>query len=736
MFERLGHFTYRHRRPVAVAWLLLFLVSLPVLPRVPGALALGGFSSPNIESERARAVLARQIPSYSPSSVIVIFQSARLAVTDPAFVSQAGSAIQDVVTMPQVTGVIPFTANPEQVATDGHTAYTVINLNQAPEVAQQLVDPMKRRLRPTTLTVSIAGAPAFYADIEYVTEQDLRRAEIVALPFALVALVLVFGSLATAGVPLVVGGISVSGVLGAIFLLAHVMDLSIFVLNLATLLGLGLAIDYSLFMTSRFKEELQRGVSVETAVATTVATAGRAVFFSGITVLIGLSGLIVFDFMFLRSVGVAGILVVSFALAGALTLLPATLGLIGHRVNALAIFRRVEGPGAFWHWLSSRVMAHPWLVLIPVVAFIGLLGIPFTQVNLSSPDATILPRSTPSRQAFDVLSARFGAGSISPLIVAVQSSGPINSPQNVAELYRYTRTIAADPAVWRIDSIVTVDPRLALAQYQQLYADPSRIGDPFIAPLYAQLTGSHATAIYVYTQALPGSDEAKQILAQVRATNPGPGLTAQVGGGTAEIVDVVQAMYADFPLAIGIIVAATYLILLIQFRSLLLPLKAVVMNTLSIVASYGALVFIFQQGHFSRLLNFAPMGYVEASLPVVMFCLLFGVSMDYEVFLLSRMREVWDQTGDNRLAVATGLARSGRIVTGAALILFLVSASFVTADVVLIKALGVGIAVAVALDATVIRALLVPATMRLLGSWNWWAPRAVARALPSRQPGD
>ncbi|HET9015783.1 MAG TPA: MMPL family transporter, partial [Thermomicrobiaceae bacterium] len=631
MFERLGHFTYRRRRLIAGLWALLFLATLPVVPHVPGVLALGGFSSPNIESERALAVLARQIPSYSPSSVIIIFQSSRLRVSDPAFVSQATAAIQDVVTMPEVTGVIPFTANPEQVAPDGHTAYTVVNLDQQPEVAQRLVAPMRARLRPTQLTVSMAGAPAFYADIERVTEQDLRRAEIVAIPFALAALILVFGSLVTAGVPVLVGGISVAGVLGAIFLLAHVVDLSIFVLNLATLLGLGLAIDYSLFLTSRFKEELARGVSVESAVAATVATAGRAVFFSGLTVLIGLSGLIVFDFMFLRSVGVAGTLVVAFALAGALTLLPATLGMLGHRVNALAVMRRGERTGAFWHWLADRVMAHPWRVILPVVAFIGLLGIPFTQVNLSSPDATILPRSTPSRQAFDLLASRFGAGAISPLVIAVQSSGPINAPQNVAALYRYTREIAADPSVWRIDSIVTVDPRLSLAQYQLLYADPARIGDPLVAPLYRQFAGSHATVIYVYTQALPGSNEAKQLLAHVRALPPGPGLTALVGGGTAEIVDVVNAMYAAFPIAIAIIVAATYLILLLQFRSLLLPLKAVVMNTLSIVASYGALVFIFQQGHFSRLLDFAPMGYVEASLPVVMFCLLFGVSMDYEV---------------------------------------------------------------------------------------------------------
>lgn len=733
MFERLGRFTYRRRWQIIAAWLVLFIASLPILPSVSGRLAVGGFSSPQTESARARAVLEAQIPGYSPSSLIVIFQSNHLTASDPAFIQQASTAITEMVKQPQVTSVLPFTANPAQVSRDGHTAYIVVQLSLPPEQAQRLVGSMKAELRPTELRVSVAGSPAFYADIETTTERDLRRAEMVAIPFALMALVLVYGSLATAGLPLVVGGVSVAGVLGAIFLLTYVMDLSIFVLNLASLLGLGLAIDYSLLITSRFREELDRGASVEDAVVATVSTAGRAVFFSGLTVLIGLSGLVVFDFLFLRSVGVAGVLVVFFALTGALTLLPAALGVIGRRVNALSILRRGEDRGAFWHQVSDVVMAHPWAVLVPVIAFIALLGIPFSNVNLSSPDATILPQSTPSRQAFDTLSANFGVGAISPIVVAIQSDQPISSPQVVAELYRYTRELAADPRVWQVNSIVTLDPRIALAQYQGLYSDPAALADPFVKASYDQMAGSQATVVYVYTQSLPGSAEAKALLAKIRGMSPGPGMRVLVDGGTAEIVDVVHTMYRDFPIAAAIVIAATYLTLLIQFRSILLPLKAVIMNTLSIIASYGSLVYIFQEGHFSGLLRFAPMGFVEASLPVVMFSLLFGVSMDYEVFLLSRMREVWDQTGDNRQAVATGLARSGRIITGAALILFLVAGSFVTADVVLIKALGLGIAIAVAIDATIVRALLVPATMRLLGHWNWWAPKFVLRALPARQ---
>ncbi len=721
MFFQLGRFAYRHRWHVIATWLVFFFASVPILPRVSGVLAVGGFSSRGTETAKAQQVLETKIPSYSPSDLVIIFHDSTLNANSEQFVAQSDEALKDVLALPHVQGETTFRQNPRQISADGHTAYDLVHLDIPSEQAQRLVSNVRRTIHPTQLEIRVAGGPAFYADIETVTERDLRRAELIAVPFALLALVLVFGSLVTAGVPIVVGGMSVACVLGAIFLTAHVVDLSIFVLNLATLLGLGLAIDYSLFMTSRFREELTHK-NVSDAVASTVATAGKAVFFSGLTVLIGLSGLAIFNIMFLRSVGVAGALVVFFAVLGALTLLPAVLGVIGTRVDRLSIYRRGDDTGSFWHWVAERVMAHPWLVLIPVVTFLLVLGLPFSRVNLSSPDATILPLSTGSRQGFEMLRTQFGDGSISPIVVAVESNGPINSPENITSLYDMTRKIAKDQRVWNIDSIVTLDPRIALQQYQLMYADPSTLNDPYIGAAYHQLAGSNATVMYVYTQALPSSNEAKSLLAMLRQMNPGPGLTMQVGGGTGEIVDVVHSMYTDFPIAIALIVLATYITLFLQFRSLILPIKAVLMNAMSIVASYGALVWIFQEGHLSGLLNFEPLGFVEASLPVVMFSLLFGLSMDYEVFLLSRVREVWDETGDNRLAVSTGLARSGRIITGAALILVVVASSFATADVVLIKALGVGIAIAVAIDATIVRALLVPATMRLLGHLNWWAP--------------
>ncbi len=731
MFRWIGRQSYRHRWFVIAAWIVFFLLTLPFLPRVSSALEVGGFSSPHTEAARARALLEQEIPDYSPATLIVLFSHPRLKPTDPAFIEQAHRALSQLASIPEIGSISWFDQNPSQIAPDGSLAYALVRINLPPEESQRLKDEIERSIIPTELEVRLAGSPVFYADLETVTEHDLRRAELIAFPFALAALVFVFGSLVAAGVPLAVGGVSVAIVLALVYAITRVTELSIFTLNVATLLGLGLAIDYSLFIVSRFREELERG-TVARAVEVTTATAGRAVFFSGLTVLIGLSGLAFFEFLFMRSVGIAGVLVVLVAVSAALTLLPAILGSLGHRITALTVHRRAAETGAFWVRVSDAVMTHPWRVAIPVVVLLLTLGAPFRHVRLSSPDATILPTTTPSRQAFERFRAAFGDGALSPIIVAVQSERPVNDPQTIAALYDLTRRIAADPRVASISSIVTIDPRISLGQYQLLYAEPSLIHDPVIANAYRQLAGQHVAAIYVYTDALPASDQAKALLQTIRAMDPGPGLRMLVDGGTAEIVDVVDLMYSEFPYAALTVVVATYVVLFFLLRSVLLPLKAVILNALSLTASYGALVFVFQDGHLNSLLRFQPLGFIEASLPIVMFCLLFGLSMDYEVFLLSRVREAWDQTGDNRQAVATGLARSGRIITGAALILVVVATAFVSADVVLIKALGLGIGLAIALDASVVRVLLVPATMRLLGDWNWWVPRVMLRLLPER----
>ncbi|MGB3328064.1 MAG: MMPL family transporter, partial [Thermomicrobiales bacterium] len=564
-----------------------------------------------------------------------------------------------------------------------------------------------------------------------------------AFPVALAALLIVFGSAVAAAVPLIVGGAGVAVILLLIWLVAHVTDMSIFTLNLATMLGLGLAVDYSLFVTSRFREERRRpGTTLEDAVARSVATAGRAVFFSGLTVLIGLAGLCIFPLMFLRSVGIAGILVVAVSTLGALTLLPATLAIIGNRIDrySLPFLSGLASEGkpdrGFWHGLALRVMAHPFLVIAITATFLISLGAPFLHANVSSPDATILPRDLPSRQGYDLLASEFTGGEISPFVLAVHTDEPMTSNENLARLDRLVRKLEADPRIDHVQSAISL-PQLpqGLSPRNVLQARLALEATGTDTRLRSFL-GPNDAMILAFPVKPANDPDNKALLGDLRRLEPGSGMTILVGGGTASIVDVVDSIAASFPYAAAFVVACTYLVLLLLLRSVLLPIKAIIMNVLSILAAYGALVWVFQEGHLSNLLRFSAQGFVEASLPVIMFCVLFGLSMDYEVFLLTRIQEEWQRTHDNEHSVAVGLERSGRIITSAALIVVVVTASFVSADVVLVKALGLGIALAVALDATVVRALLVPATMRLLGDWNWWLPRWLDRILPHALHGE
>jgi putative drug exporter of the RND superfamily len=515
-------------------------------------------------------------------------------------------------------------------------------------------------------------------------------------------------------------------------------------LNLATMLGLGLGIDYSLFVVSRFREELARGESVERAVSWSVATAGRAVLFSGATVMIGLLALLTFDITALRSMGLAGALVVAISVLAALTLLPALLGVLGGRIDALSIgplassAQRASRGSGFWSRLAHAVMARPLAVLIPLLAVLIGLGLPFLRVEFGAPDASILPTDVQSRRGFDLLQAHWGAGELSPVLLVFRTadgSSPLQA-DHIEELANFMRRVQADSSVQRVTSVVSVDPRITPEQYALIFADPNRIGDGY-AQVLAQVTVRQDTLLATVTGRYGQTDDrSKALVRAIRATPPPAGFQLLVGGGTAGVIDYADRLYSEFPRAALIVVLAIYLVLLRTFGSVVLPLKAVVMNVLSILASYGALVVIFQDGAFSGLLHFQPLGYVEASLPIIMFCVLFGLSMDYEVFLLSRVQEAHLDGADNASSVARGLEKSGRIITSAAAIVVLVSLSFVAADIVLIKALGLGTAIAVLLDATLVRALLVPATMRLLGEWNWWAPAWLPRFFRSGAPHE
>jgi RND superfamily putative drug exporter len=424
---------------------------------------------------------------------------------------------------PHVARVISHLLQPRQIAADGHTAYDIVLLDLPPDDSPDALPILRERLRAVLgLEVELAGGPAFYGDVQAVSERDLQRSELISLPLAALALLLVFGSLVAAGVPLAVGGAAVLVALAAIFVAATLTPMSIFVLNLATLLGLGLGVDYSLLMTSRFREELAHRAGDEDAVAeavrVTVATAGRAVFFSGLTVLLGLIGLVLFEFMILRSVGIAGAIVVALAVAAALTLQPAILTLLGPRLDRLAVRRVTVEPGADGPWarFARRVMRHPVAILVPTLAFLLLLGSPFLHVRFNAPDSSVLPADVPSRQAFDRLRDAFGEGEFAPISLAIRTDGPATDPANLAALYAYSRRLADDPRITRIEGLVDVDPRLTLEQYQLLYGDPNGPRDRFVATGLAATTRADLTTFTVFTPYGPNRDEGRGLVSDLR----------------------------------------------------------------------------------------------------------------------------------------------------------------------------------------------------------------------------
>jgi len=739
MFYHLGKLATRYRWLIVGFWMVAIAASLPFAPRASEILHSGGFVSPDVESQQAVNLLVQKL-HLDLTVVQVIFTSQHYTADSPQFVQETRTALAGVRGMSEVSGIVSFTDNPRQVSLDRHAAYVNVLLKPDPDSAPKLLPEFEHRLQSVPdLQTNIGGGPVFYEDIQSVSERDLRRAEMLAFPFAVIALLLVFRSVVASVIPALVGGGAVIVSLALIFGFGQITTLSIFVLNITTLFGLGLGVDYSLFIVSRFREELTRGRNVEEAIAITIATAGRAVTFSGLTVSIGLAGLILFRTNMLRSVGIGGVLVVLMAVLAAITLLPAVLAIIGTRVNAFPVrlprlwgrkqiqpnldgSTTIDPQHGFWYRLSQVVMRYPLRIFVTVLLLMIGLGLPFFMVRFSAPDASILPVDVPSRTAYDLLASRFNARETTPILLAVQTKGNVLTPDNVRNLYTYVRRIEADPRVARVDSIVSADLRLTLAQYELLYTQPQLIADPYLSALLKSSVAGDTTMISVISKYGMLDQNSQELVQTIRNTHPGNGITVLVDGGTAGIIDYVHSLYTDFPMAVLIVSITTYVVLLLFFRSLFLPLKAILMNTLSILASYGALVVIFQNGFMHQALGFTPLGFVEASSPILLFCTLFGLSMDYEVFLLSRIQEAYWQTGDNAKAVALGLQRSGRIITSAALIVIVVSACFATADMILVKALGLGMALAVALDATLVRGLLVPATMRLLGDWNWWLP--------------
>ena len=729
MLEAWGHIIYRWRRATLVLSALLLAASVAILLRggiltVP---TVGG-----TESDVGVQTIANELHQPAGSQLTIVLQHARWEGDSEEFRAEAGRLIERLRRDRRVTSVrnpyeMPMLLAAMYVSADRHRVVVQATLRDGMRLAAAYYPAIRAGLQSNRLEVLVTGPLPFKQDLDEVLERDLQRGEVVSIPLALIVLLLVFGSLVAALLPVGVGGLAVAGGMAGVMLLSRVTDVTQYCLNVVSLIGTGVAIDYSLFMVNRFREEIGDGSEIERAISRTLATAGRAVMFSGLAVAIGLSGLLFYRGTYLSALGVAGAIVVALAVIYALTFLPALLAVLGTRVNAgrVALPKITPGEG-FWHGMATWVMRRPVLVLLPTLAFTLVLGLPFLRLRLVTADINVLPAESESRRAHTILRDHFPMIAANRVIVLARFPGTPMSPDRVSAMFAYSRRLAALRGVTRVESPVDLDASMDLEGYQQMFALPGDQRPPGLDAALHELVGRRVALFSVVTEYDNSSAGARDLVDRIRTMRRVGDGDVIVTGMTAIDLDNMRFIVRHSPAAVAFVMIATIIILFLLLGSVLLPIKAVVMNLLSITASFGSLVWIFQDGHFSRALGFVP-GPIEPTLPVVLFCAVFGLSMDYEVLMLSRMQEEYTRTGDNTKAVAEGLERTGRLITSAAAIMVAVFVAFALAKVVLLKAMGLGMAIAVALDATIVRILIVPATMRLFGDLNWWAPRPLAR---------
>ena len=755
-----GRQVYRFRWLIIAFWVVAVMASIPFAAQIGSVLTGGGYSYNNSESAHADNLINTRL-RQPPTQLLVVFQSANTAVNDSSYQKEVNDFMSRARSFAHVTGVAQ-----SGTGQNGRTTYVTVNFNQGSGKVEDQLDSF-RALLPSGATAGpakayLTGDAPLDQAFNQITQQDTERAELFALPIALLVLMVVFGTLIAAAMPILLAIVAIPVTMAVVYAIGLHTSMSVFVLNITSIIGLGISIDYSLFMIRRFRDELAGGRSVQDAIGWTVATAGESILFSGLVVMIGFCGLLLIGIELMTSLGIGGAVVVATSVLAALTLLPALLGVLGYRINALRIpflsrltmhashqalhtpqketgeKPRKEGQG-FWQSWALGVMKRPVLIILLVTVVLAGMGWPIFSIALGSTNTAALPKSSEARQGIDILNAQFPETNDNPVYMVVQSPGGSSmlTPSNLARLDHLSKWITTQANVYSVISLTQLPatpgaPTPSLQQLITLYSTGAYQQNPSIAQIVASTTNGNTTLITVMTHAKVDSSEGKALVNNLRAGDQraGQGLTVLVGGNQADSLDFNNYLYSNFPRAILFILLTTYILLLIMFRSVFLPLKAILMNVLSVSACLGVLVFIFQWGNLSNILDFTSNGYLDSIIPILLFCILFGLSMDYEVFLLNRIREEWLLTHNNRRAVARGLEKTGGVITNAALLFVIVAGAFTFTSITVTKEMGLGMAIAVLVDATIIRTLLVPATMRLLGRWNWWLP---GRALPPKQ---
>ncbi|HEX5880083.1 MAG TPA: MMPL family transporter [Actinomycetota bacterium] len=688
MLRRLARFSLRHRRLVALAWAVLFVAGIAIGSGVFERLDPDVGDVEGTESAGADA----RLDALDPGGETIAAVADGIDPRDPAAAAAVAATVERLRAIPGVAEVAAPVAGgpPELAAIDGRAVLVAVEF--APDLDDdrfdQALEAAEAELRRLDAPrVVVGGGPLQDAEFEDQVAADLARAELLSMPVVLVLLLVIFGGIVAAGLPVLVALVGVAGTLLALLGISAVTDVSVYSVNVVTMLGLGLAVDYALLLVSRFREE-RATRDLPAAIEEAVATAGRTVVFSGLTVAASLAGLLVFADPFLRSMAYGGGAVVLLDMAAAVTLLPALLGMWGRRIRPSRGDR--AGTGLFAS-VSRLVQRRAPLIVVAVGVPLAVAVTPFLHVAYQQPDAGFLPPGASSRELYETLEARFDPAVWVEPVVLVADTG--------TDQAGLARVAAFGERVATLDGVRTV-------------GEPQPLAD--------------GVAVVEVLPEGGGTDAAAARLVDAVRSLPAP-FPVQVTGDAASLADYQATVAERLPLAAALVVLATFVLLFLFTGSVVVPVKAIVMNVLSLGASFGALVWVFQDGHLAGLLGAEGAGAIDPTVPVLTFAITFGLSMDYEVFLLSRIKEAWEETGDNDLAVALGLQRSGRIVTSAALLLVVVFSGFMAAGMLTIKQVGLATVLAVLLDATVVRMLLVPATMKLMGRWNWWAPAPLRR---------
>jgi putative drug exporter of the RND superfamily len=706
--ENIGIFMYRFRKAILTFWLITAVVLSIFAFKLPAVLQGSGFETDGTYAE-VENILKKEfnVPS---NTMLLIFEKKTTEISDEQLKTSMHTSLEKLGIIEGLS--IISTSFTTEEGIKNNTTYAAISFDESAEETVRNIEKVRNKLVDDKfIEIGLTGGPVIEEDMNMASQHDLKRAELIGLPIALIILLFAFGGLVAAVIPLFIGIISVISTMGILYFTSSFLNLSIFVLNVVPMIGLALGIDFALLFINRFREELKTK-NIEEAVAVTVQTAGRSIIFSGLCVFLGLAGMLLINIDIFKTVAIGGMVVVILSVVTAITFLPSLLGIIGKNINKLMILKQNTSKISAWHRFAKFVMKRP--VLMALAAFVILvIGIlPIKNMNVTIPEADALPESYESRTAFDTYKKAFMEENSTKVPIIVNTKTNVLEKETLQKLESLTKELNQDPLVSKVESLFSFS-HLNAETFWSLYTNEASRQQ--VLSITETLTTENKALLTVYLDADHMSNRAQDWVKKWNRKHKD--FTLQVGGQAKFNQEIFDEIYSKIGYVLLLVLSSTYVILLLAFRSVLIPLKAILMNVMSLSATFGIVVWLFQGGHF----GIDPTS-IALMIPIFTFGIVFGLSMDYEVFLISRIHEIYQETKDNDKATIEGLTSTSKIISSAAAIMIVITGAFAFTGVVPVKQMGVAIALSIFIDATIVRMILVPSLMKLLGDWNWWAP--------------